>query len=164
MSCSWSETQELFGLQANYPDIWWILLLTCCCLDHISHDTHAPRLAFKLLSDNCAWHKSLLTGGKHKTGIYCGRLGCASISPLGSGRWRDLLMPWPSRCLFMVPQPSNMLKLSKKFPSDRCCYLLQRVRRCYSALATLALVPEQHACGSVSTKQSLFPSTCNVLI
>ena len=156
MACLQSETHKLFGLPANHPAIRWILLLTRCHPDHISQDTQPPLNCFlTTVLGTC-----LLTGGKYKTGILCGRLGCASISPLGSGRWRELLMPCS---LFMVPHSSNTLKFFK-FSNAQWCYLLQRVTRCYSVLVTLALVLKQHAHGSVSTKQSLFRSTCNVII
>lgn len=154
----------IFGLPANHPDIQRILLSTCCHLGHISHGTHSPCLAFKLLSDSWGWHTSLLSGGKHRTGILCGRLACASISPLSSGRRRELLVPQPSSSLFMVPHSSNRPQFFKKFSSAQCYYLPQRVTRCYSVLVTLVLVLEQHAHGSVSTKLSLFPSACNILI
>lgn len=111
--------------------VWWLLLFTCCHLDHVSHATCSPRLAFKLLSDNCAWHTSLLTGDKHKTGILCGRLSWANVSPLGSGRRRALLVPRPSCSLFIVPRSPNTLKFFKNFSSAQCYYLLQRVTRCY---------------------------------
>lgn len=107
---------------ANHPDIWWTFLLTCCHLHHVSHDTHSPRLAFKLVSHNCAWHTSLLTGCKHKSGILCGRLGCVSFSPLNSGRWRELLVPWSFWFLLTVPKSPNMLKFPKRV--SKCPMLL----------------------------------------
>lgn len=136
--------------------------LTCCHLNHISHGTHAPCLAFKLLSDNCAWH--LFATGWWQT-QYChfvADLVMPVFLALISGRQRQLPMPCPSCSLFTVTQSSGSLRFLK-FPSALCCCLLQRVLRCYSVLVMFALVQKQLAYSSVSTKPSLFSGTCNVL-
>lgn len=136
----------------------------CCHLKHISHGTHSPCLAFKLLSDNCAWHMFAGTGWWQTQHCYfAADLVMPVFLALISGRRRQLPMPSPSCSLFTVIQTSGLLKFSK-FPSAYCCYLLQRVLRCYAVLFIFALGLKQLAYGSVSTKLSLLSSTCNVLI
>lgn len=136
--------------------------LTSCHLNHISHGTHPPCLAFKLLSDNCAQHTFATVWWQTQHCHFVADLVMPVFLALISGRQRQLPMPWPSSSLVTAIQTSGSLQFSK-FPSALCCYLLQRVLRCYSELVILALVLKQLAYGSVSTKLPLFSSTSKEL-